>query len=116
MFVRWKKRKCTGRHRSEFINYNLDAVLVENYREDGKVKQRFIKHLGSFGDNGSPHEKGYFWDQVTKRLDNMNLDEPERSKIEQSILKRVPKLTKEERYKQTEEWSKQLEQDRINRL
>ena len=46
----------------------------------------------------------------------MNLDEPERSKIEQSILKRVPKLTKEERYKQTEEWSKQLEQDRINRL
>ena len=66
MFVRWKKRKCTGRYRSEFINYNLDAVLVENYREDGKVKQRFIKHLGSFGDNGILMKRGTFGIKLLK--------------------------------------------------
>lgn len=108
MFVRWKKRKCTGKNRSRLINYYLDAVLVENYRDGEKVKQRFIKHLGSVGDNDGPIAKSVFWRDVIKRLDILNLEESEREKIKKKIMERVSIPTQEEKDKQMEGLKKYL--------
>ena len=94
MFVRWKRRKC-GKDRP-YDNY-IDAVLVESYRDDGKVKQRFLKHLASIPDD--PGFSWLLWKEVSKRLNEMNLDKADRDKIEKMIEKRFPKPTEGEQEK-----------------
>ena len=96
MFIRWKKRKCS---KDRSYKYYLDVTLVENSRDDGKVKQRFIKHLASI-----PDDKGIswlLWMKASRRLDEMNLEKATRNTIERSIERRFPRDT-------SGTWRKQL--------
>ena len=91
MYVRWKKRKS--------VNDDLifDAVLVKSQREGGKVKQKFIKHLGSIPENADRNSQIYFWVNFFNKLDFLEgFTATEELKIIYDIEKRIPPITDEE--------------------
>lgn len=106
MFVRWKRRKLKKRlgyspgmsgDPSEAC-FTLSAVLVRSERMGGKVRQRFVKHLGTIKDWGltiEGHRLG-FWERAEKALDSLDLDSDTRERIEANLAATVKPLTPEE--------------------
>ena len=107
MFVRWKRRKRSynrgwghsqGAWRAEEAGDSLDAVLVKTKRVGKRVQQKVICYLGSV------HEKKIekmftrvdFWDEVTPKLDALNLSSQERTTIEISLNKTIPRPAEDE--------------------
>ncbi len=95
MHVDWQRRRLKNG-----LNSNtpyLNAVLVEQYQDHGKTKQRIIEHLGSIGEkflttrvgNMRAFHQGIFWVTVDKKLEQLNLDPKLRNRIEADILKTV---------------------------
>lgn len=103
MFIRWKRKahkpKKDYQNGGYITHYLLYAQLLESYREDGKPRQRVIKHLGGFKEHlrELAHIRLYFWQDASKKLDELSLDGLEREKIEQQLALKVPMLTNEER-------------------
>ena len=98
MFVRWKKR--TRRRRNGWTeegkprhDRSLYAVLVENRRERGTVRQKVIKHLAHIGEPylDAPAHQRYFWQRVDDHLDEMLFDPQVRGQIESKLLTVVPR-------------------------
>lgn len=94
MYVRWKKRK-----RKDGTNM-LDAVLIESYRNGSKVRHRFIKLLASLKPDIPDKDRKFglneyqFLETVRWRLESLNLDVPEREKIEEMALKKFQDISK----------------------
>ena len=117
MFVRWKRRLLHRSHNKG--TYALDAVLVESYREGSKVKQRFIKHLGSVEERLLNHKEAYvravhqnyFWKHAAVRLDTLKLDRSQTEIIERKIVERIPRPNRQE-----EEQASEFIKDRMRRL
>jgi hypothetical protein len=88
MFVRWKRRKLVS-----MSDYSLDATLVSCERNGSRVRQRFIKHLGSIPEKhkGKLGSRISFWTRAERSLDSLALS-PELSKfLESQLSAKVPK-------------------------
>jgi len=95
MHVKWEKRSLSKGLNGKSIN--LRAVLVENYQNNGKPKQRIVDDLGDIDEkflstnvqNMRAFHQGLFWVVVDQKLDHKALDPELRNKIEADILKTV---------------------------
>jgi wyosine [tRNA(Phe)-imidazoG37] synthetase (radical SAM superfamily) len=60
-------------------------------RVNGKPQQRFVCHLTSIKENKLAHTDTpfYFWDDVSKKLNVLNLDATERLKIETMLAAKI---------------------------
>ncbi len=107
MFVRWKRRESSAkagfshisRYRAAKRGATLYAVLVESVRVNGKPQQRFVCHLTSIKENKLAHTATpfYFWDEVSKKLNALNLDAAERQKIETVLAAKIQRPDNAER-------------------
>ncbi len=77
---------------------SLDAVLVESVRAAGRVRQRFISHLGHIHENKKTwlSDRAPFWNQAILKLDALHLGTPERANIEALLDRVVPRPSMEE--------------------
>ena len=97
MNVRWERRIADDPLNRK--SYILSFVLVENYREEGKMKEKLIDHLGAIEErflNSSARDmkafhQGLFWAKVDKKLDRLKLSNGKRNKIEAEISMLVPR-------------------------
>ncbi len=95
MYVDWQRRRLKNELNSN--SFNLNAVLVEPYQDQGKTRQKIIEHLGSIGEkflitrvgNMRAFHQGIFWVTVDKKLEQLNLDSKLINRIEADILKTV---------------------------
>ena len=92
VFVRWKRRK------TKRWGGSLYAVLVENKREGGRVRQRVVKHLAHIhtAHLSSVGERARFWEQVDARLAGLGLPEEARQSIAAKLEQTVPRPSAEE--------------------
>ena len=97
MKVRWERRIADDPlNRNGYI---LSFVLVENYLEEGKTKEKVIDHLGMieerFLNSGARDMKafhqGLFWVKVDKKMESLKLSTEKRNKIEAEISELVPR-------------------------
>jgi hypothetical protein len=105
MFIRWKRRKKAEpkqgrlpRRRSRFGD-SLYCVLVESLRvSGGPPRQKVICYLGSVdeGDRERLCVRVNFWDRLRRCLDQLQIDAPERTKIEASIERVVSRAAEDE--------------------
>lgn len=78
----------------------LDAVLIESYRNGNKVRHRFIKNLACLNPDISDKDRKFglsehqFLETIRWRLESLNLDVPEREKIEEMALKKFQDISK----------------------
>jgi|PlaIllAssembly_1097288.scaffolds.fasta_scaffold588964_2 hypothetical protein len=94
MFVRWKERRL------KHVSYcALDVVVVCSQREDGKVRQTFVKHLGSIHKNHveKMESRINFWSHAKRALDSLRLKPEMRSFLEQQLMARVAKPSEQEK-------------------
>lgn len=97
MNVKWEKRILEDP--SNRKRYQLSFVLVDNYKEDGKTKEKLIDYLGeieerflnSHARDVKAFHQGLFWATVDKKLDRLKLDAGTRNRIEAKILDVVPR-------------------------
>lgn len=121
MFIRWKRRKKRvtppGRkpRRRADAGDSLYCVLVESQRINGLPRQKVICYLGSLDERD--REKLWlrvdFWDAVTAKLDQLQLADRERAKIEEAIervVSRVPDQEAADFKRERDAWRRELEQ------
>ena len=97
MNVRWKRNSLRGPLKRK--RYTLSAFLVENDRNQGRIKERRIGLLGEieerFLNSKMPDMKafhqGLFWAKVDKKLDGLGLKTGNRNRIEAQIAQLVPR-------------------------
>ena len=95
MHVKWEKNSPPNRVNGKGVN--LEALLVESYRDNGSVRHRLIEHLGSIEEkflatkvrNMREFHQGLFWVSVDKKLDRLRLAPSLRSRVEADISQRV---------------------------
>ena len=102
MYVRWKKRLRTCRHRSTGEFY-LVAVLLENHRVNGRPRQKFVTYLGTVLENyrDSYWHMFNFWKSADKKLDALSLEPAKWSEIEarlSQVVRRPTRADKERTY------------------
>jgi hypothetical protein len=89
MFIRWNRKPLAQSNPLEVMRYSLHAAIMESYREDGKPRQRFIKHLAAIQEDhleDQAHKKR-FWEQVEKQL--KKYDRATKARLMASIEKKV---------------------------
>ena len=94
MFIRWKERRL------KHVSYcALDVVVVCSQREDGKVRQTFVKHLGSIHKNHveKMESRINFWSHAKRALDSLRLKPEMRSFLEQQLMAKVAKPSDQEK-------------------
>jgi len=106
MYARWKRRKLAPGWRGQDRGYALDAVLVASERVAGRVRQRFICHLGRIIESrlDRPLARARFWASVRGRLcsaytvsgNAYRVDDATRARIETTLSVRVAIPTAEE--------------------
>jgi hypothetical protein len=100
MFIRWQKRERWGWGRNKPVDVHWGAVLIQAVRVDGKPRQRHVAYLGSFTERGieSVHQRGWFWDRVTARLDapSNRLTDEDRNRIITELAAKVLVPTRQE--------------------
>ncbi len=75
MYVKWEKQSLQNGVTVKGIN--LEALLVESYRDNGSIKHRLIEYLGAIEEkflatrvrNMREFHQGLFWTAVDKKLD-----------------------------------------------
>jgi hypothetical protein len=101
MHVRWERRIIDDPLNRK--SYRMSVFLVENYVEEGKMKERLIDHLGAIEErflNSNARDmrafhQGLFWAKLDKKLDSLKLSTGERDKIEAEISEMVPRPAEE---------------------
>ena len=85
-----------------------NAVLVESVRVNGKPQQRHVAWIASITESriDVEHQRRYFWDEVYERLDQLGnrISVDDRRRIEATIARKVPRLTREEHDASIEEY------------
>jgi hypothetical protein len=76
------------------------AILAESVRIDGEPTQQHVAYLGGITDSAIEiaTQRAYFWASVAQQLDRLanRISKDERVRIEDTIEKRVPRLTQKE--------------------
>ncbi len=111
MFVRWQKRRrgsrAFGLARGKDVHWA--AVLVESNRVDGKPRQQHIAYLGGITDSGIEiaAQRAWFWQEVAHQFDRLanRISRDDRRRLEATIAKKVPRLTREEYDECVAKWS-----------
>ena len=80
---------------------SLTAILVESHRIDGRPRQRFECYLGTIRE-WTVLDRVYwhlvdFWISADKKLDDLQIDQDARQKIETKIAERIPRPTEQDR-------------------
>jgi hypothetical protein len=78
MFIRETKRKS---------NASVQYSVVENYRENGKVKQRIIVYIGSLPVGASEAWTKPFWKKANARLED--LPDAEKVKLKAKLKEKL---------------------------
>lgn len=93
MFVRWKKKRRTNRRGKE--ENILEAVLVENHRINGTVRQRYIKSLAVIREESLQYRipRQIFLQKVSQKLDSLGIEKEERENIFAAFGKKIPELS-----------------------
>ena len=102
MYVRWKKKLRTRRHRSTGEFYLL-AVLFKNHRVNGRPRQKFVTYQGTVRENyrASYWHMFNFWSSADKKLDALSLEPAKWSEIEarlSEVVRRPTRADKERTY------------------
>jgi hypothetical protein len=95
MQVKWEKNSPPNGVNGKDVN--LEALLVEAYRDNGSVKHRLIERLGTIEEkflasrvrNMREFHQGLFWVIVDKKLDRLRLTPSLRSRVEADISQTV---------------------------
>jgi hypothetical protein len=87
MFVRFKRVKL-ARKIGYADEYSLHAVLVENYRREGKPRQQIIAYLGSMREKhiSDPHLRNQFYSMLQRKLNRLNLSPRVLSKVQMNLI------------------------------
>jgi hypothetical protein len=87
VFVRFKRVKLATRI-GGMPTYSLHAVLVENFRENGKPRQRIVKYLCSMHEYKlkSSQNRQTFFKQINKKLEQADLDAVTLAKIKVKLI------------------------------
>jgi hypothetical protein len=87
MFVRFKRVKLASKL-GRVPEYSLHAVLVENYRRDGKPRQQIIAYLGSIRENhmSDPQRRNHFYSLLQMKLRKLNLNPRVLSKVQMNLI------------------------------
>lgn len=101
MNVKWERNSENGP--SKRRRHTLSFFLVENYLNQGKIKERRIGHLGEIEErflyskmrDMKAFHQGLFWAKVDQKLDDLELNVGTRNRIEAEILKLVPRPSRE---------------------
>lgn len=73
------------------------AQLVESRRVDSQPRQHIVAHLGTCREPiGEPAHRQQFYERCSWVLDDLDLSEDERAKIEEQLAARIPPLTPQE--------------------
>jgi hypothetical protein len=87
MFVRFKRVKLA---RKIGLNdeYSLHAVLVENYRREGKPRQQIIAYLGSIRERhiADAQLRNQFYSMLQRKLNRLNLNPRVLSKVQMNLI------------------------------
>jgi hypothetical protein len=97
MRVIWEKRGLKPGLNGRL--FNLVAVLVDSYQENGKKEERIIEDLSTIEEkflatkarDMRAFHQGIFWAVVDKKLKNYILAPEVRTKIEEKISETVPR-------------------------
>ena len=98
MFIRVKKRKLKtrgyykkGKRLYREPGITLYAVLVENYRKDGRVHQRHIRALALIRQEQFlfPHVRRAFLEKVAQKLEGLGIETHERENIMARFSKKI---------------------------
>jgi hypothetical protein len=94
MFVRWKRRKLVSTS-----DYSLDATLVSSERNGSKIRQRFIKHLGSISEKHKRklESRIAFWARADRSLDSLALNQVLREFLESQLSAKIPRPEEQEK-------------------
>lgn len=86
MFVRFKRVKL-ARKIGFPREYSLHAVLVENYRQDGKPRQQIIAYLGAIQEKRLYDQihRREFYDYIQSKLRKLNLSPRMLSKVQLNL-------------------------------
>jgi hypothetical protein len=101
MNVKWERNSAKGPLKRR--RYTLSFFLVENYQNQGRIKERRIGHLGDIEErflnskmrDMKAFHQGLFWAKVDKKLEDFGLNAGKRNRIEAQISKLVPRPTRE---------------------
>lgn len=87
MFVRFKRVKLARKIGVE-DHYSLHAVLVENYRQNGKPRQQIIAYLGSIQEKhlSDPNRRNEFYNLLLGKLRKLNLTPRVLSKVQMNLI------------------------------
>ena len=99
MKVKWERQRSdTGGRR---VHYRLRAILVDNKREHGELKEEVIVHLASIEERYlktnevgmRAFHQGLFWTVADKKMTEIELEPKVRKGIEAEISEVVPRPT-----------------------
>ncbi len=87
MFVRFKRVRLARKIGVE-DHYSLHAVLVENYRQNGKPRQQIIAYLGSIQDKhlSDQNRRNEFYNFLLGKLRKLNLTPRVLSKVQMNLI------------------------------
>lgn len=91
MYVRWKKRMRSRRHRPTG-EHMLTAMLVVSKRIDGKPRQHILAYLGTISER---HTTAYyhqldFWTSAVPHINSLNLDAETVARLRANLERTVP--------------------------
>ena len=108
MFVKWRARPSAKTNRPGVTT--LSAVLVENHRQGGRIRQKYRKSLGSLRTRPGPGGRRdmtlpsgrvcdgdrwegahAFWLGVAHKLNALDLPPALRRRLERDVVRVVPK-------------------------
>lgn len=119
MYVRWKRRPLTptrdwgnlAANPEKIYRHALDAVLAETMRQDGRVRQRMVKHLGHIEARwiARPTDRFVFWTSVNRALADLSLTPDQRQQIEEKLGETVDPVAVEV-FDDPDEWDRLITQ------
>jgi len=119
MYVRWKRRPLThtydwgnmAANPGKIDRHALDAVLAETVRQDGRVRQRMVKHLGHVEARwvARPADRFVFWMSANRALADVSLTHDQRQRIEDKLGETVGPVAVEV-FVDPDEWNRLVTQ------
>ncbi len=102
MFIRLRKRKLKQGHNKG--KYTLDAILVKSYKENGKVKQKFIAYLSTMKERLLYHTdpinreifQETFLEEIDQKLNALHLDFEDLERIKRNFTERITRQLNEQ--------------------
>lgn len=95
MFVRWRKRVGTKTNRLDGPRQRVtwSAMLLQCLWKNRKPRQRCVRYLGSISESRRLHQETQteFWTKAGSDLDELDLSNEERQRVEIKLAEIVPR-------------------------